>query len=85
MHLISGRQCRMARALLNWRIVDLHQVSKIGISTIRRIETFDNVPSVRIENIDAIRQTFIDSGKIHFIGMTGVNLRSSETGVAPPT
>lgn len=64
--MITAGQIRMARAFLRWSIEDLAKKSGVGASTIKRMETFDGVPSARVENLQAIRDTFIATGKIRF-------------------
>ncbi|MES2824990.1 MAG: helix-turn-helix transcriptional regulator [Pseudomonadota bacterium] len=62
--MITSGQIRMARAFLRWSIEDLASKSGVGASTIKRMETFDGVPSARVENLQAIKDTFIATGKI---------------------
>lgn len=62
--MITSGQIRMARAFLRWSIEDLAAKSGVGASTIKRMETFDGVPSARVENLQAIKDTFIATGKI---------------------
>ena len=40
--------------------------SGVGASTIKRMETFDGIPHSRIDNLQAIKDTFIATGKIKF-------------------
>ncbi len=56
----------MARAFMRWSIEDLARKSGVGASTIKRMETFDGIPRARIENLEAIRDTFVGTGKIRF-------------------
>jgi len=62
----------MARAFLRWSIEDLAKKSGVGASTIKRMETFDGVPSARVENLQAIRDTFVATGKVRFEGESGI-------------
>lgn len=64
--LITAGQIRMARAFLRWSIEDLAKKSGVGASTIKRMETFDGIPSARVENLQAIKDTFVSTGKIQF-------------------
>jgi len=64
--LITAGQIRMARAFLRWTIEDLAQKSGVGVTTIKRMETFDGIPSARVENLQAIRDTFVATRKIKF-------------------
>lgn len=64
--LITSGQIRMARAFLRWSIEDLAKRSGVGASTIKRMETFDGIPKARIENLQAIKDTFVTTGKVRF-------------------
>lgn len=64
--MITAGQIRMARAFLRWSLEDLAKKSGVGASTIKRMETFDGVPSARVENLQAIKDTFVGTGKIKF-------------------
>ena len=64
--MITSGQIRMARAFLRWSIEDLAKKSGVGASTIKRMETFDGIPHSRIDNLQAIKDTFIATGKIKF-------------------
>ena len=70
--MITAGQIRMARAFLRWSIEDLAKKSGVGASTIKRMETFDGVPSARVENLQAIRDTFVATGKVRFEGESGI-------------
>lgn len=72
--LITAGQIRMARAFLRWSIEDLAKKSGVGASTIKRMEAFDGIPSARIENLLAIKDTFVASGKIGFESETLVSI-----------
>lgn len=72
MQLITGKQCRMARASTGWRIKDLQRHSGVSLSTIQKIEKADGVPSVRIESLQAIRNAFEGETAIVFRGETCV-------------
>lgn len=56
----------MARAFLRWSIDDLAKKSGVGASTIKRMETFEGIPSARVENLQAIKDTFTATGKVRF-------------------
>lgn len=65
----------MARAFLRWSIDDLAKKSGVGASTIKRMETFDGVPSARVENLQAIRDTFIATKKIKFDNESTISIK----------
>jgi len=63
---ITGLQCRMARGLLKISESELANMANISISTIRRIESVDGNPPVRMQNIEAVHDAFLATGKIEF-------------------
>jgi transcriptional regulator with XRE-family HTH domain len=65
--LITSSQLRAARALLKITAVDLASISGIGISTIKRFELSDGVPSGNIKTIDSLKKALEKAG-IEFIG-----------------
>lgn len=73
--MITAGQIRMARAFLRWTIEDLAQKSGVGVTTIKRMETFDGVPSARVENLQAIRDTFIATKKIKFESESSISVK----------
>lgn len=58
----NGALVRAARALLNWSIQDLADAAEVSVSTIRRIEEHDGVPSVRQDMLDAIEAAVRKNG-----------------------
>jgi hypothetical protein len=73
---ITGVQCRMARALLGMSKQGLATQSNIGLSTVHAIEATDTFPKCRAENIKAVHDFFINSGRVEFIGVDAVRLIS---------
>lgn len=75
---ISSAQLRAARALLRWSAVDLAKASKVGVATIRRVETIDGRIPVTAANEAALRAT-LEAAGVEFIdengGGPGVRLR----------
>ena len=75
---ISSAQLRAARALLRWSALDLAKSSKVGVATIRRVETMDGRIPVTAANEAALR-TALECAGIEFIdengGGPGVRLR----------
>jgi transcriptional regulator with XRE-family HTH domain len=65
--LITSSQLRAARALLKITASDLASISGVGISTIKRFELSDGVPSGNIKTIDALKKALENAG-IEFIG-----------------
>ena len=77
---ISSAQMRAARALLRWSALDLAKASKVGVATIRRVETIEGAIPVTAANEAALRAT-LESAGVEFIdengGGPGVRLRKS--------
>jgi len=73
--LITAGQIRMARAFLRWTIEDLAQKSGVGVTTIKRMETFDGIPSARVENLQAIRDTFLATKKVRFESENSISVK----------
>lgn len=63
----------MARGLLNWSVQQLAERADVGLSTIKRLEAVDVVPtSAQVGTLQAIAKTFTDTGKVRFEGVSGV-------------
>ena len=65
--MISSNQIRAARALLGWSGNDLANKSGVGITTLRRYELQDGIPSANTNVLTSIKTTFESSG-IEFTG-----------------
>ena len=65
--MITSSQLRAARALLKITAIDLASISGVGISTIKRFELSDGVPSGNIKTIDSLKKALEKAG-IEFIG-----------------
>ncbi len=65
--MISTSQLRAARALIRWTALDLARASGVAISTIRRIELQDGVPSSNAKTLLTLRESLEKAG-IEFIG-----------------
>jgi transcriptional regulator with XRE-family HTH domain len=74
----SSAQLRAARALLRWSALDLAKASKVGVATIRRVETLDGEIPVTSANEAAIRKA-LEAAGVEFIdengGGVGVRMR----------
>jgi transcriptional regulator with XRE-family HTH domain len=77
---ISSAQLRAARALLRWSALDLAKASKVGVATIRRVETIEGEIPVTAAN-DAALRAALELAGVEFInengGGPGVRLRKS--------
>ena len=80
--MITSSQLRAARALLKITAIDLASISGVGISTIKRFELSDGVPSGNIKTIDSLKKALEKAG-IEFIGTPddgpGIRLRKRIT------
>ncbi len=65
--LITTSQIRAARALLRWSATELAGKSGIGVSTIKRLEVMNGVPTINISTMVAI-QAALESAGVEFIG-----------------
>jgi transcriptional regulator with XRE-family HTH domain len=65
--LITSSQLRAARALLKITAIDLALISGVGVSTIKRFELSEGVPSGNIKTIDSLKKALENAG-IEFIG-----------------
>ncbi len=65
--MITSSQLRAARALLKITAIDLASISGIGVSTIKRFELSEGVPSGNIKTIDSIKKALEKAG-IEFLG-----------------
>jgi transcriptional regulator with XRE-family HTH domain len=65
--LITSSQLRAARALLKITAIDLASISGVGVSTIKRFELSEGVPSGNIKTIDSLKKALEKAG-IEFMG-----------------
>jgi transcriptional regulator with XRE-family HTH domain len=64
--MLQVAQLRAARALLGWRQEDVAQAAKVGVATIRRIESQEGPLTGYISTFLKIQTAFEQAG-IHFI------------------
>lgn len=62
--MISSRQIKAARMLLGWKGQDLADKSGVGITTLRRYETQDGIPSANKFVINAIKVCLEEAGVV---------------------
>ena len=60
--MISSRQIKSARMLLGWKGQDLADKSGVGITTLRRYEAQDGIPSANKFVINAIKACLEEEG-----------------------
>ena len=73
---ITGRQLRAARALLDWEQIELAKRSRVAIGTIRRMESFSGQIGSRTSTLSQVQQTLEKAG-IQFLNdeSPGVRIR----------
>jgi transcriptional regulator with XRE-family HTH domain len=64
--MLQVAQLRAARALLGWRQEDLARTAKVGVATIRRIESQEGALTGYVSTLLKIQTAFEQAG-IHFI------------------
>ena len=67
-HYISGAQVRAARGILKWSVADLAAASKVSASTIKRLESVDDIPNIQTANLQAIYDALVVTGRVEFKG-----------------
>ena len=70
--MLSSSQIRAARALLGWSGTDLAEKSGVGITTLRRYELQEGIPSANTNVLLALKDTLEQAG-IQFTGDPLVN------------
>ena len=71
--MLSGAQCRMARALLGWTVQELADKAEVGTTTVKRIELTDSISEgAQVGTLKAIAKAFTDTGKVRFEGLNGI-------------
>jgi transcriptional regulator with XRE-family HTH domain len=74
---ITGSQIRGARGMLGWMVIELAERSSINRNTIKRLESFDDIPPSRTQSLLDLKRVFEEAG-IEFIeddGVTGPGVR----------
>jgi transcriptional regulator with XRE-family HTH domain len=64
--MITGAQIRAARALIRWTAEVLAQRSRLGVATVRRAESTDEVPNLTAANAAALRAA-LEAAGIEFV------------------
>lgn len=75
---LTAEQIRAARAMVQWRAVELAERAGVGLSTVQRAEGQTGPVTMMRANMDAIRRTLETAG-VEFIaengGGAGVRMR----------
>ena len=70
--MISSKQCKAARALLDWKQSDLAEATKVSIGTVKNFES--NYGKPNFITVQAL-QIALEKAGIEFIGSSGVKLK----------
>jgi len=74
--LVTGRQLKAARALVGWEQKELAKKSRVAISTVRRMESFDGEVGARTSTLWLVQKALERAG-VEFLndGQPGVRMR----------
>jgi hypothetical protein len=77
---LTGEQIRAARAILQWKAVELAEKAGVGLSTVQRAEGANGPVAMMRANMEAIRRA-LEGGGVEFIdpngGGPGVRLKGT--------
>jgi hypothetical protein len=65
--MLTGAQVRSARHAVKWTVHELATAARLSVSTVKRIEVLDGLPSTSVQNLMAIKNA-LESAGIEFIG-----------------
>ena len=65
--MLTGAQIRSARHALRWTVQSLAGSADISVSTVKRIEAEDGIPSTNAQSLMAV-QAALEAAGIEFIG-----------------
>lgn len=65
--MLTGEQIRCARAAVRWSVKELADKSRVGVSTVKRAEASDGLPTTTTANLAALKSALEEAG-IEFIG-----------------
>lgn len=65
--MITGTQIRAARSSLRWTVLELAGAANLSVSSIKRVEGDDQVPSISAKSLAALKAALETEG-IEFIG-----------------
>lgn len=78
--IVTGGQVRMARAYLRWSASNLAEKSSVALSTIKRIESVDGISNTQVNNLLAVKEAFLSTGRIRFDGDNCVCVEEKSSG-----
>ena len=67
--MITGAQIRGARGMLGWMMTDLADRVAMSRNTIKRLESYDDIPPSRTQSLVELKRVFEEAG-IEFIDVT---------------
>lgn len=80
--MLTSQQIRAARHALRWTVQDLASASAISISTIKRLEAAEGLPTISAHNLVAITKA-LEAAGIEFIGAPddgpGIRIHSQDS------
>ena len=65
--MISSQQIRAARAMLRMSVLELSQLSGVGVATITRLEAVDGLPPAHARTLESLRASLEGEG-VKFVG-----------------
>lgn len=66
--MLTGAQVRSARHAVKWTVYELATAASVSVSTVKRIEVADGLPSTSVQNLMSIKNA-LEAAGIEFIGM----------------
>ena len=81
--MISGKQIRAGRLLLNVDSDELARISKVGLATIKRFEAASGIPPSRSGNLEKVK-TALEARGVVFLGVGVFGSTRFTPGVFPP-
>lgn len=65
--MLTGAQVRSARHAVKWTVYELATAASVSVSTVKRIEVADGLPSTSVQNLMSIKNA-LEAAGIEFIG-----------------
>ena len=65
--MLTGAQVRSARHAVKWTVHELATAASLSVSTVKRIEVADGLPSTSVQNLMSIKNA-LEAAGVEFIG-----------------
>ena len=65
--MLTGAQVRSARHAVKWTVYELATAASVSVSTVKRIEVADGLPSTSVQNLMSIKNA-LEAAGVEFIG-----------------